>query len=697
MYLKTLNIWNFRKYGIKGDSFDTSAPGLSIDFHEGVNVLIGENDSGKTAIIDAIRYVLKTQSGEFILIEEKDFHQNSSETRADELKIECIFKGFSDRDAGHFLEWLGFEKTTDDKTEYVLKVWLYAKIKDNVIYPYIRAGVNSEGTYIEGEAKELLKVVYLKPLRDALADMTHGNKSRFAQILKSHPIFKTSKDVSGKKIPHDLETKYKTLKQGIDKYFAECTEQGNEITSKLNLLLGTHFLSQKDLRTAEISLTANELSDILKQLDLILEANKSGLGSLNLLCIAAELLLYTENKNGLKLTLIEELEAHLHPQYQLRLIDFISKESQYGQFILTTHSTTLASKIPLKNLVVCKKDQIYSLGNGTQLFPSDYNFLQRFLDATKANMFFAHGLILVEGDAENLLIPTIAEVIDRPLHRYGVSVVNVGSTAFKRYVKIFQRKDGMSFDMPISIVSDLDVRSIDYYNESKDGIPEIVMSNDTFITALKNITTEIQYEAMPPYFESKSQFTTFINENKTVARFANTPKGTPAIKDQLLSIYEAEQKKKITPEIIEEIRAKKREGFNKVWNSDKIKIHLPLKWTLEYDLACSAIYKQLACAINVSEYEKRNPTKEIAIGIITDIQNEIAAKYPNATPSSDESYKIFSPLLKGDISKASTAQYLADILREDTAAHDILKTDPYIKYIIDAICHVTEPLDIREQ
>ena len=47
---------------------------------------------------------------------------------------------------------------------------------------------------------------------------------------------------------------------------------------------------------------------------------KSGLGTLNLLCIAAEMLLFNNQKKGLKLALVEELEAHLHPQYQLRLI-----------------------------------------------------------------------------------------------------------------------------------------------------------------------------------------------------------------------------------------------------------------------------------------------------------------------------------------------------------------------------------------
>lgn len=64
MFLTNLKLWNFRIFGIDG-SYDRSKPNLSVDFNDGINVLIGENDSGKTAIIDAIKMVLKTHSGIF--------------------------------------------------------------------------------------------------------------------------------------------------------------------------------------------------------------------------------------------------------------------------------------------------------------------------------------------------------------------------------------------------------------------------------------------------------------------------------------------------------------------------------------------------------------------------------------------------------------------------------------------------------
>lgn len=500
MYLSTLRLWNFRKYCAMADG----KPGLEIHFQEGVNVLIGENDSGKTAIVDAIRYVLRTQSGEFIQFEDKDFYQEPDGNRKDEFKVECVFDGINEQDAGLFWEWLSWN---DDKTKYLLKVWLYAKRKDNIIMPTFSAGIEGHAERMDSEARELLKVVYFKPLRDALTDMTHGYKSRLAQILGAHELFKTEKDVHGNIIKHKLETDYEKLKKEIENYF-KVGGGGESITSEINSFLREHFLLNGDPRNAEVKLAGGELTEILRLLDLIMEGNKSGLGTLNLLCIAAEMLLFNNQKKGLKLALVEELEAHLHPQYQLRLIEYISSQEKNEQFILSTHSITLASKIKLASLIVLKGTEALPMSpEYTSMKPADYKFLERFLDATKANLFFARGLIMVEGDAENLLIPAIAQLIGRNLYKYGVSVVNVGSTAYKRYVNIFKRKDGKSFGMPIAVVSDLDVRALEYYDDncSNRKTPKYWLK-ETLRPELEKISQYVNYDAMATLFGSKSAF-----------------------------------------------------------------------------------------------------------------------------------------------------------------------------------------------
>lgn len=49
-------------------------------------------------------------------------------------------------------------------------------------------------------------------------------------------------------------------------------------------------------------------------------------------------------------------------------------------------------------------------------------------------------MIFVEGDAENLLIPTLEKIIlGDILESERISVIKVGSTAFLRYSRIFQR------------------------------------------------------------------------------------------------------------------------------------------------------------------------------------------------------------------------------------------------------------------
>ena len=82
--------------------------------------------------------------------------------------------------------------------------------------------------------------------------------------------------------------------------------------------------------------------------------------------------------------------------------------------------------------------KLIPIKDDTQLNDDDYVFLEKFLDVTKSNLFFAKSVLIVEGDGENILLPTIAELLGYPLEDYGVAVVNVVNTAYARYAKIFK-------------------------------------------------------------------------------------------------------------------------------------------------------------------------------------------------------------------------------------------------------------------
>ena len=174
--------------------------------------------------------------------------------------------------------------------------------------------------------------------------------------------------------------------------------------------------------------------------------------------MASELLhLNKSNWTGMRLGLVEELEAHLHPQAQMQAIETFQKQGEV-QLILTTHSPNIGSKLELQNLIVCAGGKAYPMSAAhTELKSEDYVFLQRFLDVTKSNLFFSKGVILVEGWSEELLMHEFAKLVGYNLTEKGVAVVNVNSLAFIRYANIFKRKAEPYFSKPVAIITDVDI------------------------------------------------------------------------------------------------------------------------------------------------------------------------------------------------------------------------------------------------
>ena len=102
VYLSALIIKNFRQFG-------QGSHALNIQFNEGVTALVGENDAGKTAVIDAIRYVLQTRDAEYLRLQIEDFHIANDGTQAETITLRCTLEGLSPTELGAFAEYVTYK------------------------------------------------------------------------------------------------------------------------------------------------------------------------------------------------------------------------------------------------------------------------------------------------------------------------------------------------------------------------------------------------------------------------------------------------------------------------------------------------------------------------------------------------------------------------------------------------------------
>lgn len=134
MIISELRVYDFRQFKSVDD-----APGLKITFHKGLNALIGENDSGKTAVIDALKLVLLTQSNEYIRPSDEDFYKPVGEDACSEFKIDCTISDFTQNEAKNFIEYLSFNQT-ENGIEYTLELHYRAWKEGHKIYQELRVG-----------------------------------------------------------------------------------------------------------------------------------------------------------------------------------------------------------------------------------------------------------------------------------------------------------------------------------------------------------------------------------------------------------------------------------------------------------------------------------------------------------------------------------------------------------------------------
>lgn len=647
MHLSHLTIEGFRCFG-------TGERALRLKLRQGLTALVGENDGGKTAVVDALRLALGTTDQEWQRLSDEDFNLPSESAQ---IMIACEFSGLTDVDRRAFVEFLTYADVPDEEPILILNwsVDYKGQTRRGRTYrrPEVHSGRDGLGPVMPPEIRDLLRATYLRPLRNASHELSAGRGSRLSQVLQN---------ASGISMARRLDDTFDPLAASVPEGIGIL-----DIGSIANSLLEKHegileASARIDERLEELSIRGDKLKSdisvsedstsdelmlrhILEKLDLGLQSSgQPGLGSSNLLFMACELLLLSQDEAGARLLLIEEPEAHLHPQRQLRVMRFLQEQARDSgmQVIVTTHSPNLASVIDLSNLVVVKKPHAFSLAEGeTQLERSDYNFLERFLDVTKANLFFAQGVIVVEGPSECILLPTLAKILRKDFSEFGVSVVNVGGVGLRRYARIFMRSsaDDPWLDVPVACLTDMDVMP--------DFAPAI-------------LGKIVEGDALPATNKRRWRVTSDFADTQALAE---------------------EREKRASRASGQHVRT-----FVSDW------------WTLEYDLAlaglASDVYAAVALAKNDAAISERKKCRAIVDIEAREELARIANMLPEAEPYSHEELlaaHVYAVLAKGGVSKPLAAQYLEQRLRLKHEA-GLLSSETLRKqlpaYLVQAIDYV---------
>lgn len=627
MYLSELKISNFRCFDEKEHV---------INFKPGLTVLVGENDAGKTAILDAICIVLGTTDFSWHRIFTEDFYHEDTNR---EIKIACTFDDLTETEQGAFLECLSYPETNPSNKPFLCLTWsCYYSTSFNPprAISSLASGKNANCASPAVEARELLRVTFLKALRDSYSDMQSGRHSRLSQVFQNL----------------DLSTGENRFSEGIDLNslsLAGIADLTNEllqnhpdlkkIEGQISDILCQKMVLANDPYKAKIEVANSGTNErqktisLLEKLDLVMDKGretfgKVGLGTSNVLSMACELLLQekAEDNRNSSFLLIEEPEAHTHAQRQLKIIQSLEKDSENEghQVIVTTHSPLLASVVKLENIIIVNDGKAYPLAkNFTRLDAADYQFLEKFLDATKANLFFARNVVVVEGPGEALLLPTLSKLLGLNFIDYGTSIVNAMGTGLSRYSKILQRKNSDEL-LPIKVACITD----------RDIMPDCA-----------------------PKYKNQDY------DNKT--------KWPEARHWKVESDFSSEQDKE------DWIQRKKRKA-----DGQNVKSFVSNHWTLEYDLFYYGLKNQKAKGIFFSSIAK-------SCGFSNEEMKDIIEIVEKLTTIEDQASFLYSYFLSGKISKAVFAQNLSIELDNNYTIEDPELRSFLPPYLVAAIEYAT--------
>ncbi len=494
MYIQKIHIKNYRNFN-----------DFEMEFHEGLNVVVGANNSGKTGLLSAI-YLLNSPSD----ISFDDFNKNNliqfkSLYKEDAPKIEFTYfinhfineDDEADESIIKLVPFLGFKEidtirsTSDDKKKYLIRAVVKAvyELDEKYIGEY-RKAVSEIETFDDFilKFKRFVFEHYKWRYSNGVSDLQAESKSatsifdiRFIEAERTSAeveretrkeIDSFSKDNSNaieidkfkSKMSEDLSVILKPSIERLTKLFD--SEQNAIGLQKGNVAIKPSVKANVSIPDSFITEVRDTKSEFIVPID------HNGLGYNNLINIYM-LIKLNELKVGkdFRILCLEEPEAHLHPAMQYKLFKYLKKldadKELNQQIFVTTHSSNISAVAGIDNMFMMAynrsvtpqdcinqslESQFKDQGEKTEKSEAKKH-LSKFLDATRSDMLFADRVILVEGIAERLLLPYFMEKCGYPYEDEHVSIVEIGGKHFEHFVELF---NGNALKKKVLCITDRD-------------------------------------------------------------------------------------------------------------------------------------------------------------------------------------------------------------------------------------------------